>query len=413
LEIFNSRAGKTVPQGSGYLAFVPAVLPPNPPIVFDNEMIRLLSDADIALGRLSGIADVLPNPDLFVAMYVRKEAVLSSQIEGIQCTLDEVLEAEIDDGAVRTKEVGEVVNYVDAMNYGVARLETLPLSLRLICEIHARLMDGVRGEHKAPGEFRKTQNWIGSQGATLANAAFVPPPVPDMQGALSNFEKFLHDRHSMPLAIQCAVAHLQFETIHPFLDGNGRIGRLLVPLMLHQRGALTKPLLYISHYLKSNRVEYYDRLMDVRKNGNWEGWVKFFLTGVAAVGHEAAETAKRIVQFRNEAQKVAADLGRHELSLVEHLFKHPIIDARAAEKLLQVSFVSANSAVLSLEKAGLIKETTGKKRGRIFRFEPYLKLFDDPIPVNTPIYDQQEQTGYVHGIEEEESPPSPEADSPR
>lgn len=362
-------------------------------------MLRLLSDADIALGRLSGIADVLPNPDLFVAMYVRKEAVLSSQIEGIQCTLDDVLEYEMDNDAVRNKDIGEVVNYVDAMNYGMARLKELPLSLRLIREIHDRLMEGVRGEHKAPGEFRHSQNWIGAQGSTLATAAFVPPPVPEMEIALSNLEAFIHDRSSLPLTVQCAIAHLQFETIHPFLDGNGRVGRLLVALMLHERGALTRPLLYISHYLKAHRIEYYDRLMDVRRTGNWEGWIKFFLIGIAQVAHEAAGTAKRIVKFRDDARTRASTIGRNEFAMIDHLFAHPIVDARAAEKMLNVTFATANTTLNNLVAAGFIRETTGKKRGRIFKFEAYLKLFEDPIPTPVQIYegDGLQTSGYLHG----------------
>lgn len=395
MQACHSRAGKTVPQGSGYLAYVPAKLPPS--IGFDGEMIRLLSEADIALGRLAGITEILPNPDLFVAMYVRKEAVLSSQIEGIQCTLDEVLEAEVHDGGARTKDIAEVVNYVDAMNYGMERLATLPLSLRLIRETHSRLMDGVRGEHKDPGEFRKTQNWIGPQGSTLSNASFVPPPVPEMNEALSDLEQFMHDRHSLPVSIQCAITHLQFETIHPFLDGNGRVGRLLVPLMLHQRQVMAKPLLYISHYLKANRFEYYDRLMDVRVNGNWEGWVKFFLTGVAAVGHEAADTAKRIVQFRTAAQQASVKMGKPELALIDHLFRHPIMDARAAERLLDVTYATANNALSNLENEGLVKETTGKKRNRVFRFQGYLQLFDDTPNEAPNIYDREKARGYQHG----------------
>lgn len=380
------------------MAYVPSKLPPS--IEFDGEMIRLLSDADIALGRLAGITEILPNPDLFVAMYVRKEAVLSSQIEGIQCTLDEVLEAEVDEDGARTKDIAEVVNYVDAMNYGMERLRSLPLSLRLIRETHSRLMDGVRGEHKDPGEFRKTQNWIGPQGCTLSNATFVPPPVPEMNEALDDLELFLHDRYSMPVAIQCAVTHLQFETIHPFLDGNGRVGRLLVPLMLHQREVMAKPLLYISHYLKANRNEYYDRLMDVRMNGNWEGWVKFFLTGVAAVGHEAADTAKRIVQFRTEAQQAAVKMGKSELALIDYLFKHPIMDARTAQSLLDVTYATANNAISSLESAGFVKEITGQKRNRMFRFQRYLQLFEDPPSKAPAIYDSEKPTGYQHGADE-------------
>lgn len=405
MEVLNSRAGKTVPQGSGYLAFVPETLPPHE-IIYDAEIIRMLSDADLALGRLAGIADVLPNPDLFVAMYVKKEAVLSSQIEGIQCTLDEVLEAEIDQGGLQTKAIGEVVNYVEAMNYGIERLSTLPLSLRLIREIHKMLMTGVRGEHKDPGEFRKTQNWIGHSGSTLANAAFVPPPVPDMETALNNLELFLHNRSDMPLAMQCAVVHLQFETIHPFLDGNGRVGRLLVALMFHERGALTRPLLYLSHYLKANRAEYYDRLMDVRKNGNWEGWIKFFLKGIAAVSHEAAETAKRIVQFRDFAQVAALKLGKNEHLLIDILFRHPLIDARTAERYLNVTFATANTALSNLLNAGLVSETTGKARNRVYRFDAYLRLFEEESPAAPHIYRAASPDEYMHGE-------SPGEDAPR
>ena len=374
---FDSRAGKTVPQATGYLAYVPAPLPPNPPIAFDGDLIRQLSDADVALGKLAGIASLLPNPDLFVAMYVRKEAVLSSQIEGIQCTLDEVLQQESDTEGVRTKAIGEVVNYVDALNHGIQRLDTLPLSLRLIREIHGRLLHDGRGEHKDPGEFRRTQNWIGPQGSTLATASFVPPAVPDMQTALANFETFLHDRVGLPLAVQCAVAHAQFETIHPFLDGNGRVGRLLVPLLLHERGVLGQPLLYISLYLKENRLEYYDRLTDVRRTGNWEGWVKFFLAGMELVANGAALTAQRIVAFRQKALTQARAFGKHEAALVDILFEHPIVDVRTAERLLGSSYATAAAALQNLTGLGCVAELTGQRRNRLFKFVGYLGLFDD------------------------------------
>jgi Fic family protein len=373
---FNSRAGKTAPQGSGYLAYVPAPLPPDPPISFDTELIRLLSEADLALGQLAGVATLLPNPDLFVAMYVRKEAVLSSQIEGIQCTLDEVLQHESDVEGVRTRAIGEVVNYVEAMNYGIARLDTLPLSLRLIREIHGHLMQGVRGEQKDPGEFRRTQNWIGPQGCTLATATFVPPPVPEMLEALANLEAFLHDRDSLPPVVLCAIAHAQFETIHPFLDGNGRVGRLLVSLLLHERRVLTRPLLYISLFLKQNRQEYYDRLMDVRQKGHWEAWIKFFLRGIAQVSREASLTAQRIVEFREKMMLNARAYGKNELALVDHLFAHPIMDIRTAERLLGCSYVTAANALQSLVKEGCVAEITGQKRNKVFKFVGYLDLFE-------------------------------------
>jgi Fic family protein len=346
-------------------------------------MIRLLSEADLALGSLSGVASLLPNPDLFVAMYVKKEAVLSSQIEGIQCTLDDVLVQESNvetGGGVRSQAIGEVVNYVQAMNHGISRLPDFPLSLRLIREIHGVLLAGVRGEHKDPGEFRRSQNWIGPQGSTLATATFVPPPVPEMMDALSDLEKFLHDRDSLPLTIQCAFIHLQFETIHPFLDGNGRVGRLLIALLMHERSVLKQPLLYISLYLKRNRVEYYDRLMDVRINGNWEGWVKFFLRGIAEVARESAQTAQNIVEFRDEGLAAARAKGKHEAALLDMLFEHPISDVRAAERMLGTTYVTASQAVSNLEELGYLTEITGQKRNKIYRFSSYLDLFEEPEP---------------------------------
>lgn len=372
----NSRAGKTIQQSTGYVSYQPAALPPTPPLAFDAEMIQLLSEADLALGKLAGIAELLPNPDLFVAMYVRKEAVLSSQIEGIQCTLDEVLEQEASETGVQTKDIGEVVNYVHAMNYGISRLSSLPLSLRLLREVHGQLLAGVRGENKDPGEFRKSQNWIGPQGCTLASATFVPPALPDMDQALDNLEKFLHERDSLPLTIQCALVHAQFETIHPFLDGNGRLGRLLVALLLHERSVLKQPLLYISLYLKANRREYYDRLTDVRTKGDWEGWVKFFLAGIALVSKNAATTAQNIVHFREEILQQAREQGRHELALVDFLFKHPILDIRSAERLLECTYATAATAMKNLENDGCVVEITGQKRNKRFKFVGYLSLFD-------------------------------------
>jgi len=269
--ISSDRAGKYVRQIGGYKAFIPKNLPPDPPIKMDGEMLTLLSQADRELGRLDGSTETLPNPDLFVFMYVRKEAVLSSQIEGTQASLMDVLEFEAH--AVRTgrpKDVHEVVNYVAAMNYGLDRLKSLPLSLRLIREIHAALLEGVRGSKRNPGEFRRSQNWVGPNGSTLASAIYVPPPPHEMGMALDNFEKFLHDKTSMPFLIKVGIAHAQFETIHPFVDGNGRVGRLLITFLLCQKEILKHPLLYLSHYFKLHRSEYYDRLQAIRDVGNWE-----------------------------------------------------------------------------------------------------------------------------------------------
>jgi Fic family protein len=388
MEAMQSRAGRTVAQASGYLAYVPAGLPPEPAVILDAEAIDLLSRADQALGRLDGVATLLPYPDLFVGMYVRKEALLSSQIEGIDSTLDEVIRFEEGDQPSEGKrfhDTAEVVNYVRALKHGIERLADLPLSLRLIREIHGELMRGARGEGKAPGEFRATQNWIGGRGASLANAAFVPPPVPDMRQVLDNFEKFLHERRQRadraphPVLVECALVHAQFETVHPFLDGNGRLGRLLIALLLHERRVLSLPLLYLSLYLKANRLEYYDRLTAVRKSGDWEGWINFFLKGVEQTALEAVDTGRKVIAFREQAIRTASALGSNELKLVEFLFGHPLTDIQTAQKRIGVSsYNTAAAAIGRLEKAGLLKEATGGKRNRVFRFGGYLDLFESP-----------------------------------
>lgn len=388
----HSRAGGTIPQATGYLAYVPAPLPPTPPVELDPETISLVSRADQALGRLDGIATLLPNPDLFVGMYVRKEALLSSQIEGIDSTLDEVIrfeEGEQPSEGKRLQDTGEVVNYVRALNLGIRRLAELPLCLRLIREIHAELMHGVRGDGKAPGEFRVTQNWIGPQGASLANATFVPPPVPEMTHALNDLEKFLHERNEHPerahhpVIVECALVHAQFETIHPFLDGNGRLGRLLIALLLQERRVLSQPLLYLSLYLKAHRLEYYDRLTAVRKNGDWEGWTKFFLKGIEQTAVEAVETAKKVIAFRQQAIRTASSMGPTELNLTEFLFGHPLTDIQTAQRHLGVSYNTSASAIAKLESADLVRETTGKQRNRVFRFAAYLDLFEERPALGT------------------------------
>ena len=370
------RAGRYVQQFQGYRAFIPASLPPTPSIRLEGELTQLLSVADRALGRLDGVASILPNPALFVAMYVRHEAVLSSQIEGTQSTLEDVLEYEMDaHGAHRAKDVEEVVNYVGAMNHGLERLGTLPLSLRLLREIHARLMQGVRGGERSPGEFRTTQNWIGPQGCTLSTAIFVPPPPHEMTESLGNLERFLHEPGDLPVLIQCGLAHAQFETIHPFLDGNGRVGRLLITLLLCEQGVLARPLLYLSVYLKAHRAEYYDRLTAIRSGGDWEGWLRFFLRGVAEVSVSATNTAKAILQLREDIrQRLASSaLGTR---LMDHLFQRPLISVRAAEEFLGCSYVTAASLIKQMEQLGILRETTEQKRNRLYRYEPYLAIFE-------------------------------------
>ncbi len=290
------RAGSYVNQLTGYRAFIPAPLPPNPPLRLDSTLQKLLSQADYALGRLDGAVLTLPNPDLFVFMYVRKEAVLSSQIEGTQSSLQNLLAAEARLQDPNTPaDVNEVINYVRAMNHGLKRLADLPVSVRLIREIHVELMRGVRGGRLTPGELRTSQNWIGPGGCTLAEATFVPPPPHEVPQALADLERFLHSQDPLPPLIQVGLAHAQFETIHPFLDGNGRIGRLLITFLLVEKKLLSRPVLYLSHYFKRYRSEYYDRLQAVRDRGDWEGWIEFFLRGVAEVSSQATDTAAAIL----------------------------------------------------------------------------------------------------------------------
>ncbi len=351
----------------------------------DGELTRLLSEADHALGRLDGVTSILPNPDLFVSMYVRHEAVLSSQIEGTQSTLEDVLQFEMDaKGQEHPKDVEEVVNYVRSMNHGLKRMDSLPLSLRLIREIHEKLLQGVRGANRTPGEFRRSQNWIGPANCTLATATFVPPPVHDMQEALANLEKFLHDEKTYPTLIQCGLAHAQFETIHPFLDGNGRVGRLLITFLLCQRGILKFPLLYLSHYLKFHRAEYYDRLMAIRNDGNWEGWLKFFLKGVCEVSRSATETARKILELRQQHQALIRDKAANQTNaalLLDYLFEQPMVNVRLVEEHVKCAFVTADKLLKQFEELGIVKEVTGGQRNRRYEYSPYLALFE-PAEIN-------------------------------
>lgn len=373
------RAGQFIQQSAEYKAFIPVPLPPDPPLATDPELTRLLSDADRDLGRLDGVATTLPSVDLFVAMYVRQEAVFSSQIEGTQSTLEDVLEYEA--GAAsdqQPRDVEEVVNYVRAMNHGLARLPELPLSLRLIREVHAELLKGVRGEHRAPGEFRRTQNWIGPAGCTLATAAFVPPPPHEMQPALYDLEKFLHEPGELPVLVQAALMHAQFETIHPFLDGNGRVGRLLITLLLCERRVLHQPLLYLSHYFKVHRAEYYDRLTAVRVSGDWEGWAKFFLRGVSEVSRGATGIARAILALREEHRdQLVGD--SYALRLLDAMYRQPVLNIRTAERLLGCKYDTAAKAIGGMEDLGIVREITGKERNRMYRYEPYIKLFERPM----------------------------------
>jgi Fic family protein len=380
--VSGTRAGQYVEQMAGYKAFIPNPLPPTPEIMMDQEMWNLLSQADRALGRLDGATDALPNPDLFVFMYVRKEAVLSSQIEGTQASLIDVLEFESQAlEPDNPHEVAEVVNYIAAINYGLERLKSLPVSLRLIREIHKELMQGVRGAERDPGEFRRTQNWIGAGGCSLKEATYVPPPPYEMLQSLDNLEKFLHSPEPIPTLIKVGLAHAQFETIHPFLDGNGRTGRLLITFLLCEQNILQRPLLYISHYFKKYRLEYYDRLQAVRESGNWEGWLKFFLRGVYEVAQEAAATARKIVNLKEEhRQLVLNTMGRksgNAIALLESLYFRPIFNVEHAQAITNLSYPNANSLIKALMDIGLVQEITGQKRNRAFSYAPYLAVFQD------------------------------------
>jgi Fic family protein len=367
-------------QTTGYRAFIPAPLPPDPPVRLSGDLQAILSQADRALGRLDGSVQTLPNPDLFVFMYVRKEAVLSSQIEGTQSSLQDLLSAEaqlLD--TKRPRDVDEVINYVSAMNHGLTRLPELPVSVRLIREIHEHLVAGVRGSALAPGELRRTQNWIGPPGSTLRDAAFVPPPPDVVPHALGDLERFLHTPDDLPLLIKVGMAHTQFETIHPFLDGNGRVGRLLITFLLTEGEVLHKPVLYLSHYFKRYRQDYYARLQAVRDDGDWEGWLSFFLRGVKEVSEEATETARRILTMREQHRAAIADrLGRGAGSghkILEMLFKHPIVSVHDVQARMGTTYAAANNLVGRLVELGILAEITGNARNRRFRYHPYVRLF--------------------------------------
>jgi Fic family protein len=378
----NQRAGHYQRHPNGYRCFLPAPLPPNPPVQLGGRLQPLLSQADRALGRLDGSIQTLPNPDLFVLMYVRKEAVLSSQIEGTQSSLQDLLAAEAEILSYEgPRDVDEVINYVRAMNHGLERLSELPVSVRLIREIHAILMQGVRGHRLTPGELRRTQNWIGPAGCSLREASFVPPPPEEVPGALSALERFLHERDETPLLVKIGLAHAQFETIHPFLDGNGRVGRLLITFLLCEREVLTKPVLYLSHYFKRHRQAYYEHLQAVRDEGRFEQWLEFFLQGVIEVSAEAVSTARKILELRehNRAQ-IAAQFERRAGNghrVLEALFDRPIVSVADVQTITEMSYPAANNLVASLVRLGILEEITGNVRNRRFRYRPYIRLFND------------------------------------
>lgn len=370
------QAGRVIRTAQGYNAFVPAPLPPQ--LEYTPALVRLLSVADAALSELSGLGQVLPNPHLLIAPYLRREAVLSSRIEGTQASLADLLADEAGQAPrASADDVREVRNYVVALEYGIERLQALPLSLRLVRELHARLMHGVRGDRATPGEFRRSQNWIGPHGSTPANAPYVPPPPQEMQQALEAWETFLHARDELPDLIQCALMHEHFEAIHPFLDGNGRVGRLLVTLFLSERGRLLQPLLYLSEYIERNRDDYYRGLMRIRTHGDWNGWLHYFLAGVQWSALRAVRQARQLLALR-EAMRAKVATAPRALALVDVLFENPYLDANRVKTLLGVSDPTARKALGLLESAGLIEETTGRAWGRQYLARGVLAALDDP-----------------------------------
>jgi len=372
-----NRSGNFVTQPAGYKAFVPTPLPPKPPVKIDEDLQKLLWQAQIALERLDAMAYALPNIDLFIAMYVKKEALLSSQIEGTQASLEDIFEFEKGTKLENINDVIEVVNYIKALHYGMDRLESLPLSLKLIKELHAILLKHVRGAEKTPGEFKKTQNWIGAAGCTLQTARYVPPSPTDTLHAMGDLELYMHKKSNLPELINCALIHYQFETIHPFLDGNGRIGRLLITFYLYWKGILKKPLLYLSYYLKKNRQEYYDRLMLARDKGDYEQWINFFLTGVIQTCKDASENIKKILQLRETYQNMLLQKNISTplaVKLLDKLFYKPIIRIGDIQEEFKISHQSASNLTAQFQALGILEEITGKKRGRRFAFVKYLKI---------------------------------------
>jgi Fic family protein len=369
--------------GARYRAFVPNPLPPDPPLAFDTVLIASMERASRALGRLDGygILDRLPNQNLFLYSYVRKEAVLSSQIEGTQSSLSDLLLFELDEApGVPMSDVVEVSNYVAALNHGIERIrDGFPLCLRLFREMHEKLLSRGRGAAKQPGEFRTSQNWIG--GSRPGNAAYVPPPPEQLDDCLARLEYFLHEQDSgLPTLIKAALAHVQFETIHPFLDGNGRLGRLLITLMLTVDGLLQQPLLYLSLYFKSHRAEYYEQLQRVRIHGDWEGWLVFFLDGVADIAQQAVETARILLQlFDNDRERIRP-MGRIAATVLaahEHLQNHPLTTIPEAAKATEINRTSITRAFDEMAEIGMVEEITGQKRNRIYAYREYLDILAD------------------------------------
>ena len=372
------RAGIYVDNLNGeamYQSFKPNPLPPIPEIEMDGEIVKLLVDANKQLVKLDTASQLISNADLFISMYVRKEALLSSQIEGTQCTLDDVLDPEVEANA--NLDVSDVINYVKATQSALKRLERLPLCCRLIKEIHEVLMENVRGQDKTPGEFRHSQNWIGPANCSLKDARYIPPNVEDMQTAMSDLEKYINENVDYDPLIRAALIHYQFETIHPFLDGNGRIGRLLILLYLMEQRLIEKPVIYISYFLKKNQIEYYDRISEVRRTGNFEQWIRFFLEAVSKAASDSLEAIRQlsVLHDTNVEKLPKTTRSKDNLRAVfDYIEQYPIIDIKRTAKELEVSYNTVAAAVRKLVELGILQETTNAARNRVFAYEEYLAI---------------------------------------
>ena len=373
-----NRAGKVVDNLNGealYKTFKPAPLPPNPVLEISSDMVKKLVEANRELVKLDTAAKLIPNVELFISMYVRKEALISSQIEGTQCTLDDVLDPEVENNI--NLDVTDVVNYVSACSYAIDRLKSLPLCCRLFREIHEKLMNGVRGQEKNPGEFRKSQNWIGAANCTLREARYIPPNVDDMNQAMQELERYMNEDDDYDPLIRIALIHYQFETIHPFLDGNGRVGRLIILLYLIEQRLLSKPVIYISYFLKKNQIEYYDRISEVRRSGNYEQWVSFFLEAVAAAAKDSFSTIEFLSDLheRNIARLPKTNRTKDNVrALFDYIEQFPIIDIKRTSSALGLSYNTVSTAVNKLVEIGILKETTNALRNRVFSYEEYLSI---------------------------------------
>lgn len=373
-----NRAGELRVNLSGelmYKSFLPYPLPPKPELILDEISNDLLIKANSSIEKLNAISTRLPSVPLFVSMYVRKEALLSSQIEGTQATLDDILDPNLEDNI--NQNISEVINYIKATDFATKRLETLPLCNRLLLETHKILLSNLRGSEKNPGEFRRSQNWIGPAGSSLKNARYIPPNPEDMIEAMSDLEKFLNQTDSINPLVKIALIHYQFETIHPFLDGNGRIGRLLINLFLKENGLLSYPTLYISYFLKRNRIEYYDRLTEVREKGNFEQWVKFFLQGIYESAEDSISSIDLLVELhdRNYASVQEIDTRTKSVSKIfDYLESTPIIDIQKTSEELKLAYNTVSSAVKKLEKLGILSKVSDNRRFKYFAYEEYLSI---------------------------------------